>query len=45
MEVAGAKKESEEGNGGIGVPQKIVTWSRDLKVKREGKSLIFGERV
>lgn len=34
QEVAGAK-ESEARNGGVGVPQRMLAWSRDLKVKRK----------
>lgn len=43
--MVGAKEESEEGNGGAEVSQRMLSRSTDLKAKREESSLIFGERA
>lgn len=40
--MAGAEKESEVGTGGgVWVPQRMLTWSRGLKVKKWFKLEIF----
>lgn len=43
--MVGAKEDSEEGNGGAEVSQRILSQSRELKAKREENSLIFEERA